>query len=233
MATYRGAEYVGEQIISILDDLSADDELIIIDDASPDDTAQSVRAIEDPRISFIARTENRGYVRTFEEAALLSRGEYIFLSDQDDLWIPGRVDRMIEALQRADLVASNFEVFGSAAVEPGKKLRAVDSKRHIRNIFGIMIGYRPYYGCAMAFRRKFAEFVVPMPGFLFESHDLWLALSGNVFGSITHLEEATLRRRIHGENVTPQGWRSLRSIIRARWMLLRCLLLALSRRVRA
>ncbi|WP_258190848.1 glycosyltransferase [Arthrobacter sp. PAMC25284] len=120
MATYRGAAFVEEQVASILAELGPDDELVIVDDASPDETADVIAAIEDPRVRLVRATANRGYVRTFEEAVRLSRGDYIFLSDQDDVWIPGRVELMLGALAGSRVVASNFDMLGggAAAVDP-------------------------------------------------------------------------------------------------------------------
>ncbi len=72
MAAYNGAKHIEEQLRSILSELSADDELLIIDDASPDHTVAVIRAVDDERIRLIERRENRGYVRTFEESQVKS-----------------------------------------------------------------------------------------------------------------------------------------------------------------
>ncbi len=221
MATYRGAAFVEEQVASILAELGPDDELVIVDDASPDETADVIAAIEDPRVRLVRATANRGYVRTFEEAVRLSRGDYIFLSDQDDVWIPGRVELMLGALAGSRVVASNFDMLGGGPRPWIRPLRSSDSRRHLANLAATLVGVRAYYGCAMAFRRDAAALFTPIPSYVRESHDLWLAICGNMSGSITHLDESTIHRRLHEENQTPAGWRSLRRIIAARIMLLR------------
>lgn len=224
MATYRGASYVSEQLLSILDQLDRDDEVVIVDDASPDNTVDVIRSIRDPRIRLIQSPQNRGYVRSFEAAVSASRGEYIFLSDQDDVWIPGRIAAMMTALQSARVVASNFEILGGAPRPWIPPLRAAWDKRPLANLLGIMIGYRAYYGCGMAFRRDMLPMFAPIPPYVRESHDLWLAICGNVSGSLVHLEEPTLKRRLHDSNETPAGFRSLGKIIAARIMLVRLIL---------
>ncbi len=229
MATYRGAGFVDEQVASILAELGVDDELIIVDDASPDDTASIIARIPDPRIRIVRSSVNRGYVRTFEKAVGLSRGDYIFLSDQDDVWIPGRVDLMLAALAESQVVASNFEMLGAGSRPRIPRLKSSDSRRHAANLFAILIGYRAYYGCGMAFRREAARCFTPIPAYVRESHDLWLAICGNVAGSISHLDESTLYRRIHESNQTPAGWRSLPKIVAARLMLLRLMAEAVRR----
>lgn len=233
MATYNGAAHVEEQIASILPQLEAGDELVVVDDASTDDTAKVVEAVNDPRIRLIRSAVNRGYVRTFEAALTASRGDYVFLSDQDDVWIPGRVDSMVAALQDADVVASNFGYFGQAPRRiESLRLRSSDSHRRWANLLTLWIGVRPYYGCAMGFRRSAKDLILPFPAFLVETHDQWIALVGNLRGSMVHLDEDTLNRRLHDNNTTPKKARSLGLILRARIMLARAFFVALVRIMR-
>lgn len=229
MATYHGARYVAEQLESILAQLGSTDEVVIVDDASADDTVAVIKAFNDPRVHLIEVTKNQGYVRSFEQAVLASIGEFVFLADQDDVWIPGRLELMLEQLQSHSVVASNFAVLGGGSRGKVAELRAADSAHFARNILGTVVGYRPYYGCAMAMTRQQANIFAPIPHFMVESHDLWLALCGNAARSMTHLEQPTLWRRLHEENVTPRGWRSMRTIVRARVMIVRALVEALRR----
>lgn len=229
MATYRGGRYVEEQIVSILKELGPSDELVVVDDASPDDTVRVIKAISDERVRLVRAAENRGYVRTFEAAIGHSRGKYIFLADQDDVWIPGRLEKMMEALYTHKVVASNFQILGGGPRPWIPPLKSSDSDRRFANLFGILIGYRAYYGCAMGFRRDAMRLFIPIPAYVRESHDLWLAICGNVAGSMAHLDEATVYRRLHDENQTPAGWRSLSKIVRSRVMLMRLVVEAMVR----
>lgn len=232
MATYNGARYIGEQLESILRQLGPDDELVIVDDASTDATVAQIRVIDDQRIRLVQADANQGYVKSFEQAALASRGSVILLSDQDDVWVEGRLGAMLEALQSASVVASNFDVLGGGPRPRIPSLREADSTRAVANLWGILVGYRAYYGCGMAFRREVLPRFAPIPPYLRESHDLWLAILGNTLGSMRHLEQATLLRRIHDANATPRGWRSARKIFAARIVLLR-LMVEAQKRVRA
>jgi glycosyltransferase involved in cell wall biosynthesis len=223
LASYRGGRYVKEQLESILAQLGPDDELVIVDDASPDDTVEQIRTFHDGRIRLIEAAVNQGYVRSFEQAALAAKGQYILLADQDDVWVPGRLELMVSALQASRVVASNFDVLGGGPRPNIPRLRDKDSRRHAANLLGVLVGYRAYYGCGMAFRRDMLPVFTPVPRYVNESHDLWLAICGNLAGSMRHLDESTLLRRIHDDNATPRGWRSLSVILRARLMLLRCI----------
>lgn len=223
MASYNGSAYIGEQLSSILAQLGPADELVIVDDASTDGTVEAVRAFSDDRIHLYEAASNQGYVKSFEQAVGASRGSRILLADQDDVWVEGRLERMLEALEDYAVVATNFDVLGGGPRPAIPRLRSTDSNRRAANLAGILVGYRAYYGCGMAFRREVLNLFLPVPGYLRESHDLWLAICGNILGSIGHLDESTLLRRIHGENATPSGWRSLRTILSARVVLLRLL----------
>lgn len=239
MATYRGSQLVEEQLASILEQLGPDDEVVVVDDASPDATADVVAAIGDPRIRLVRAPVNRGYVRTFEAALGLARGDVVFLADQDDIWRPGRVAAMRAALAEADVVATNLATLGQGDTlrgpfgQPDWHLRAADSGHHTRNVLGILAGNRPYFGCAMAVRRSALTGILPIPGFLTESHDLWIALWGNLNGSIRHLEIRSLDRRLHGDNQTPDRPRGIAAVLRSRLTLLRSIGVILGRRLRA
>ncbi|WP_426996328.1 glycosyltransferase [Pseudarthrobacter sp. N5] len=232
MATYNGSKFIDEQLISILDQLGPQDEVIIVDDASSDDTVAQIRKFTDGRIRLIEAGANKGYVKSFEQAAQASRGSAIFLSDQDDVWVDGRLEVMLDALGSAAVVASNFDVLGGGPRPDIPRLRSADSTRHMANIFGVMVGYRAYYGCGMAFRREVLSSFAPIPPYLRESHDLWLAILGNTSGSIRHLDGSTLLRRLHEDNATPRGWRSLRVILVARVVLVK-LMFEARKRLRA
>lgn len=231
MATYNGQEYVAEQIQSILSQLSPEDELIIVDDASKDSTLDVVRRLEDPRIVLLPSAENKGYVASFEKAVSASRGEYIMLSDQDDIWLPGRVETLVGALQAKDFAASNFTVFGGPANRYHKvQLKESDSGRWVANLVTTWIGIRPYYGCTMAFRAAAKKQILPFPEFLTETHDQWIAIVANLNRSMVHVAAPTVARRLHDENTTPKSRRPVAVILRARIMLLRAIFVALGRK---
>jgi glycosyltransferase involved in cell wall biosynthesis len=229
MAAYQGSAYIGEQIDSILAQLGVEDELVVVDDASTDPTVSVVEAVDDERVRLHRNTRNVGYVRTFERALQLAQGRFLFLADQDDVWLPGRLDSMLRALETSAVVSTSVSVLGEPVDPPRFRLRARDSTRYVANIFAVLVGYRPYTGCAMALRRDILTSVLPIPDFVFESHDLWLALVANTHRQNAHLEAASVARRLHDANQTPLRWRGLGAILRARWMKTRCLLVALSR----
>jgi glycosyltransferase involved in cell wall biosynthesis len=223
LATHNGGDYVTEQVRSILEQLRPGDEIVVVDDASWDDTAERVRAFADPRISLSCNETNVGYVRAFERALGLARGRYLILSDQDDVWIPGRLEAMVGALDGDAVVATSVAVLDDPSDEPRWRLRGADSHRFALNLALTMIGVRWYTGCAMGLRREILPSYLPFPPWLSESHDLWLGLIGNTHRQMRHLEAPSVWRRLHAKNQTPLGWRPLPTILRARLMMARCL----------
>ncbi|WP_414683628.1 glycosyltransferase [Microbacterium sp. CFBP9034] len=238
MATYNGAAFVEHQVHSILSELRADDELIVVDDASTDGTPERVEAIGDGRIRVVRNPRNLGYVRTFEAAMALSDGDVVLLADQDDEWVTGRRDVLAAAAASTGIAASNLVILGTE--EPLRspvtgrpwRLRAKSSRHALRNELRILVGDAPYFGCAMAVRRDVLPLVTPFPAFLTESHDLWMATVGNAARSLQHVEETTLRRRLHESNASSPRPRGVRSAVASRVMLVRAWFEA-RRRVRA
>jgi glycosyltransferase involved in cell wall biosynthesis len=227
MATFNGEKYVVRQLQSILDQLSAGDEVIVVDDRSTDGTVAAVKHLNDPRIAIHVNDRNRREVYSFSRAISLARHQDIFLSDQDDIWLPGRVALMKEALRTALLITANFDWIdqdGQPLQVSHDGVRPQDSSRHLKNIADIFIGKTTYFGCAMAFRRALVPLIVPIPEYV-ESHDLWIALAANLVGSNVHLGDKTLLKRRHGHNATSTiSSRSLASKLRARMLFARSLL---------
>ena len=89
IATYNGEKYIDEQLLSILKQLGPDDEVIIVDDYSKDNTVDKIRKFNDPRVNIYENEVNRSHVYSFGRAISLATSDIIFMSDQDDLWIDG------------------------------------------------------------------------------------------------------------------------------------------------
>lgn len=207
MATYNGRRFLKIQVRSILDQLGPDDELIIVDDASSDDTPDEVHDFADRRIRVLVNPRNLGVNGTFERAMAEASGRFILLSDQDDVWLPGRLEQMIAACQRpgVEFVATNYSLIDAEGNVVGDglaaRLKADDDHRRIRNLAGIFQGRMNYYGCAMAMTARFRDAALPFPASL-ECHDIWLAVIGNVCGNVAHLEQDSVAHRVHGNNAS-------------------------------
>ncbi len=227
MATYNGASHVVEQLGSILSQLGPADVVVVVDDASRDGTPEAVSAIDDPRIRIVQQSRNRGDVATFAAAMVESRGDVLLLSDQDDVWPDGRLDALLAGLGDHDIAASNVVLLGSQEPlsSPVRRrpwlLSGRTSSHRCRNLARMMAGLMPYYGCTMALRRTALDLVLPFPEWLSESHDLWIATVGNVSGSLVHVEEPTVLRRVHATNASSSRPRGVRQALASRWLQVR------------
>ncbi|MGO4002614.1 glycosyltransferase [Pseudomonas fluorescens] len=206
IATYNGAGFIKEQLDSILMQIPATAEVLIGDDGSVDETISIVEGFNDPRIRVIRNSSNLGYVRNFENLIGNARGDYIFLSDQDDIWPAGRVDKMISAMDSSQsfLVVGGMESFVDD-VESRHFFCGFDASRNttpIRNVVDMFVGKSvPYYGCAMLLSQKIKPYLIPFHSAAI-SHDIWIAFVANRRRSITHIIDAVTLRRIHGSNLT-------------------------------
>lgn len=196
IATYNGEQYIRQQINSILEQLSMEDEIIVSDDGSTDGTIDVINSLNDTRIK-VYHANCHSPVFNFENAIKQASGDYIFLADQDDVWCKEKVKTIIPRLEEYDLVFSN-------AVVVDKNLNVTrnviyDNKPRY-DISGTL--YRnSFIGCTMAFRKEMKEVILPFPKKL-PMHDIWIALSVQMFGKVYYIDEGLILYRRHGDNLT-------------------------------
>ncbi|MFH6603056.1 glycosyltransferase family 2 protein [Maribacter algicola] len=197
MATYNGASFIKEQLESILTNLADDDEVIISDDHSTDDTLKIVASFNDPRIkTHLNNPKNKGHIGNFGNAMKKASGAYIFLADQDDVWHPDRIAIVLEALQKNELVVCD------CWVTDGKLQIINDSFYGIINAgSGFVKNWvkNTYLGCCMAFHRSIMEKALPFPKNIV-SHDTWVGLMGEIYGTTVFIPQKLHYFRRHGTN---------------------------------
>lgn len=204
IATYNGALYIKEQLNSILPQLSDNDEIIISDDHSTDDTLQIIRSINDKRIKIFINQGEKGYTPNFENTLQKALGEYIFLCDQDDIWMENKVSYCINELQSYDFIVSDAVIInsdGQATKDSFYKERIV-YKSLIGNIYKF-----GYLGCCMAFKRNILEKVLPFPhNHQYCTHDNWIFLIAKSFYKSTISNEQLIKYRRHSTNSSTGGF---------------------------
>jgi glycosyltransferase involved in cell wall biosynthesis len=227
MAVFNGERYLEEQLRSIRVQLANDDELIIVDDCSRDGSVALIRRLEDPRIKLLQNEANLGPAASFERAFSLARGQYIFFSDQDDIWEPDKVVTMCGIFK-----SSNPLVVVSDA-------RVVDAHRKILmdSIFRLR-GSRPgfwrnlyrngFVGCCMAVRCDAKSFLLPFPRAV-SMHDEWIGLCSSLAGNVEFTGHKLIDYRRHSANATHLTHGSLASMLRKRLTLLLVVLRRLPR----
>lgn len=200
MATYNGEKYITEQIDSILKQLQENDELIISDDGSTDKTIEIIERYKDKRIKLFNGPHN-GVKQNFANAINNCKGKYIFLSDQDDVWLEKKVDKVLNTFEneKCTCVLHDNIVFDSTS---GKTIiESFFKYRHCKGGVIKNIIKNSYIGCCMAFSGEITDKILPIPNDL-EMHDQWIGIISDLYGKTSLLEEKLIKYRRHGNNVS-------------------------------
>jgi len=210
MATYNGERYVVGQINSILAQLGKDDELVVSDDGSKDKTVQLIDAINDERIRLL----HGGFhspIRNFENAIKNTKGDVIILADQDDLWLPGRVDAAMKkhndvehpvmlAFCRAQVIDENGNIVDDSRYNHLHPTERTFFRNLIRNHF---------MGCCMSFKRELLDYILPFPKGIM-MHDSWIGLVAQFYFNCELIgDEPYMQYRRYGTNFTELHQQSL------------------------
>lgn len=112
LAAFKARDTIERAIDSALAQTGVSAEVIVIDDCSPDDTAEIVNAYTDPRVRLIQLEKNRGPGGARNAGLAAARGDWIVILDSDDAISPGRTARMIAQAKRAgaQIVVDNLDV---------------------------------------------------------------------------------------------------------------------------
>lgn len=203
MISYQGAKYIEEQLDSILVTLGAEDEVVISDDGSMDGTREIISRYmeQDKRIRLINGPRN-GVKANVENALRACEGAYIFLADQDDIWMREKVEVVMRAFeeQKATVVVHDAIVTDGACQEV-----ILDSFYSLKGSgAGVIknIWRNTYIGCCMAFKRELLEEVLPIPNYI-EMHDQWIGVINDQLNHDTcFVPEKLIKYRRHGQNAS-------------------------------
>lgn len=202
IATYNGARYIAEQLASILNQLSAEDEVVVSDDGSTDGTIDIVRSLNDRRIRIVDGPRRHSPTLNFERALRNAKGEYIFLADQDDVWLEGKVTRCVEELQKCDCVVSDARVTDSLLNTTSESLFQLMHVR--RGRLSNLLWRNGYTGCCMAFKREVLSKALPFPTDI-PMHDIWIGNVAAFCGRLHFIDDRLLLFRRHDTTASCNG----------------------------
>jgi glycosyltransferase involved in cell wall biosynthesis len=222
MAAYNGERYITAQLLSILSQLAAEDEVIVVDDASTDGTRERVQSLQDGRIRLIEHSRNMGVSRTFEDAIRGASGMILFLSDQDDLWVADKVSTILQQFQdnpSVTLVASDaapIDQGGNSISESYLAGRGNFSPGLFANLIR-----NHYIGCTLAFRASLGSEFLPLPHRFDILHDIWIGVRNSLArGQAVYIDRPLILYRRHPHTVTGRKGLTLSHRIRVRLHLL-------------
>jgi glycosyltransferase involved in cell wall biosynthesis len=217
MATYNGEQFVVRQLETVLKQLGPDDEVIVVDDCSKDNTVKIIQDTYGRRVKVIVNENNLGAIHSFEKAISLAKGDILFLCDQDDLWKDGKVATVLKVFEEQDAV---LVVHDAYVVDGNLEIIHPSWNEYNHNninqgIFGNILK-NAYTGAFMSFKREIVPAILPFPGSI-EMHDQWIALVCMVKKKkIVFIEQPLMKYVRHGGNVTGMTKRSFSAQVKGR-----------------
>jgi glycosyltransferase involved in cell wall biosynthesis len=203
MATYQGERFVIRQLESIFPQLFERDELIVVDDGSTDRTCEKISSIQDSRLLLMPNNKNQGVLHAFETALSKSTGEIIFLSDQDDIWLPGKVEKVLGEFAddpKLTLIASDAILIDENDEQIGDSFYAQRGEFRSGMWSNLLIG--KFHGCTMAFRASLLQSALPFPSGNQVHHDTWIGCVNALVGKTKYISQPLVAYRRHSTNVT-------------------------------
>ena len=225
LATYNGGRYLECQLKSILSQLGADDEIVVSDDGSKDSTLDIINSFNDSRIK-VFRNECHGVIHNFGNALCHANGDYIFLSDQDDEWMPDKVKICMEYLKHYHCVTTDCYVSdseGNITAESFFKLNRTKTGKWYN-----LLLKNGYLGCCMAFRKEITDKILPFPDDI-PMHDIWIGDVAAFKYSMAFVPDRLIKYRRHGDNTSSAAEKSRSGIMEKigyRWRIIKHLLFA-------
>ena len=195
LCTYNGERFLEEQVESILAQTYKNLEIIVVDDCSTDETTDivNVYAEKDSRIKLFRNEVNLGFNKNFERALGLTSGEYIAICDQDDIWLPQKLQRLLDNIKNNWLIFSNSSYVGG--LKQGKLLnkfklpesyKGILLRNHVTGHTSIM--HRDFLNCVLPF---------PKAGY----YDWWMGFVASYHHKIAFLDEVLTLYRVHAGSV--------------------------------
>ena len=200
LCTYNGSEFLSEQLHSVLNQEYSNFELVIVDDNSTDDTRDIISSfLHDSRIRFCKNDKNLGYAANFGKALSLCIGEFIALSDQDDIWLPEKIKLMIARIGAMSGLYHNSAFMTETGELTGLKLT---DKVHFvsgKNPESLLL-YNYVGGHTLMINRNVLKHALPIPKGIY--HDWWLAFVCMNLDGMDYIEKPLVHYRIHDTNQT-------------------------------
>ncbi len=209
MATYNGAKYLEEQLDSIYAQTYTNFELIVVDDVSSDETVSILEKYKQKYgLKYFVNDENMGVTKNFEKAILKCNGNYISLVDQDDVWLPNKLDFLYKNIGNFSLIYSNAGIINGNGEVQNKTTRDIyplyglDSET--TDIYNYIVLNSFILGCSTMFKRELLQVLVPIYQTT-RNHDWWLTMCAHNTNGIKYIDDVLFHYRHHENNYSRQG----------------------------
>jgi glycosyltransferase involved in cell wall biosynthesis len=212
MATYNGEKYLKEQLNSLNKLTYQNIEIIISDDSSTDATMDILRShrFKAP-VKVVENTGVHGSVANFGNALQYVQGKYFALCDQDDIWLPDKLEQLLAAIEDYDVVHGRVQIIGRDGSRhvSGHYAAEYEVDRSKQYRFSDCLFTFPVLGCASLIRASILDGLLPLPKKA-AFHDAWIVLNAIVRGNgIRFLNEPVVKYRQHEENAAKRLYAKL------------------------
>lgn len=210
VCTYNGEKYILEQLNSILNQSVKVDEIIICDDQSSDTTVEIIKSLSEDYpgiIRLYVNEENLRVNKNFEKAISLSSGDYIFLSDQDDVWEHNKVAEILNIFQQnatAQGVFSNAFLIDDSGNKKGSRnlwdnvLFMESAIKNPKELYSYIANIRNMVtGATLCIKKETKDFIFPFPDAKAMYHDEWIALILSYKNTLFYSTEKLISYRVH------------------------------------
>ncbi|MGA8729118.1 MAG: glycosyltransferase family 2 protein [Terracidiphilus sp.] len=207
LCTYNGGRYLGEQLESIAEQTRLPAELVACDDCSTDNTVCILQEFS-ARAPFLVRifrnTKRLGSTRNFDQGIRLAQEEFISLCDQDDRWVPNKLEKLSDILIRNPLLGG---VFSDAVLIDGDskpiginlfekhKFSAAKQRAFVANPSTILLKHDVVTGSTLMFKAAMRRYFSGIP--LSWVHDGWLTWIIALHSHLDLTSEPLTAYRIH------------------------------------
>lgn len=233
MATYNGEQFVDQQIESIVKQTNPDWTMLISDDGSTDTTRKHIErwVCEDRRIQLIEKSgPGLGPLRNFSclmDSALHREEPYVAFCDQDDVWLPDKLERQLDEIQRLEsalgrdcpiLIHTDLEIVDESLVIIHPSIISFQMINHPSDTSpSMLISQNHVVGCSMLINRALLHLACPVPEMAY-MHDWWLALCASTVGFRSYLPSSLVRYRQHADNQVGAKGVSIRLFKPLQWV---------------
>jgi glycosyltransferase involved in cell wall biosynthesis len=202
MPTYNRADVIGETIKSILAQHLRNFELVVISDGSTDNTEAVVESYRDSRIKLVKQTNSGGPARPRNTGVEYAKGKYIAFCDDDDLWMPEKLQRQVEVMEQQSDAALCFTggvTFGDRDLLSKRAVKKGVDRDHFQALlYGNFIA-----NSSVLVRKSVLEEVGPfnIEKFLHgaEDYEMWLRIAHRY--RLVRIDEPLIRYRVHRNNL--------------------------------
>ncbi len=203
LATYNGGRFLREQLDSIYSQSWENIEVVACDDCSTDDTVAILDEYRQSHgLQYEVNERNLGFVRNFEKALARCRGMFIALADQDDIWLPQKLERLMAGIGEADLAYSDALLVDRDGRElPVSLIQTAGVRPVSGRSFNYFVCNACVTGCTTLIRRDLLEKALPIPVCEIY-HDWWIAVVASRYGGVRYLPERLVKYRQHDDNDT-------------------------------